>query len=166
MVLRRSLPRAMCLMALIATGCGGDEPADDRRAVEQTMRTFLTALAEGDGARACDQLTPDAKDQVVRLTAKTLDAGAASCTDALDNFARNTGADVAEKVCGARADAECRRIASEAATGVLDKTKDVELQVQVSGDAATAGPAAGPEGYDGRLRKVDGTWRVSSFQGL
>lgn len=166
MFLRRLAPLAVCLTTVISTGCGGDAPADDMGAVENTVRTYLSALASGNGDRACAQLTGAAQREAVNLSTKTLDLQVGTCADALDNFATKAGAAAADKVCGARADTECKRIASKAATRVLDGTKDAELRVQVSGDSATAGPAAGPEGYSSQLRKVDGKWLISKIRGI
>lgn len=170
MFLRRLAPLAVCLTTVISTGCGGDAPggapADDKGAVENTVRTYLSALASGNGGRACAQLTGAAQREAVNLSTKTLDLQVGTCADALDNFATKAGAAAADKVCGARADAECKRIASKAATRVLDGTKDAKLRVQVSGDSATASPAAGPEGYSSQLRKVDGKWLISKIRGI
>jgi len=166
MFLRRPAALTLCLMVVICTGCGSDEPADEKGAVEDTMRTFLNALADGNGEAACAQLTGHAQQQAIDLTVKTLNVDVATCPDALDDYVKNTGKGVADKVCGARGDDECRSLAIKTTTRVLDRTKDVEFKVQVSGNAATVGPAAGPEGYEGRLEKAQGEWLISDFRGL
>lgn len=170
MFLRRLAPLALCLTAVISTGCGGDAPggapADDKKAVENTVRTYLNALASGNGDRACAQLTGAAQGEVVELITKTLDLRVATCADALDNVAKKTGGDAAEKVCGARPEADCKRIAEKTAARVLNETKDADLRVQVSGDSATASAAAGPDGYSSELRKVDGKWLISKIRGI
>ncbi|MDQ4048270.1 MAG: hypothetical protein M3131_02665 [Actinomycetota bacterium] len=162
---------ALWPIALISAGCGGGEDrpdgrAADERAVKDTMKTYLGALADGDGNKACDQLMPEAKRQVVKLSAMTLGREAASCPAALGRLVKETGANVADEVCGARDASRCKRLAKQTAADVADELKDVETKVEVRGDSASAGPAAGPEGYEARLRKIDGEWLISNVGGL
>jgi hypothetical protein len=58
--MRRSL--ALLAVALVAAGCGRSGDRADARAV--TVR-FLGALARGDGALACAQLSPDTRAALV-----------------------------------------------------------------------------------------------------
>ncbi|MGI8429251.1 MAG: hypothetical protein ACR2OB_08090 [Solirubrobacteraceae bacterium] len=43
------------------------------------------------------------------------------------------------------------------------KLKDSAIRIDVRGDAATAVAAAGPQGYGGQLRKINGKWLISKF---
>jgi hypothetical protein len=58
--LRRSIPAALAVAscALPAAGCGSSSQSDHARTV---VKDFLSAAAKGDGAKACAQLTADAK---------------------------------------------------------------------------------------------------------
>ena len=62
--------------------------------VRDTVETYLTALADGDGERACDQLTGNARRKLVdSLTQQVPEVDATSCEDALAMVAANIGAD-------------------------------------------------------------------------
>lgn len=100
------------------------------------MKTYLEALADGDGEKACDQLTGEAKRAVLdEISGQLPEFGAASCEDALDTLAENLGED--EK----------------------SALRDAEIEVKVDGDTATARPAKGTD--DAELRKIDGKWLIS-----
>jgi pimeloyl-ACP methyl ester carboxylesterase len=53
-------PFALVLVALTLAGCGIG-PAGDREKISKTTTTYLRALAAGDTAKACAQLTPRAR---------------------------------------------------------------------------------------------------------
>jgi hypothetical protein len=48
------------LLAAVLTGCGVG-PATDEEKISETATTYLRALADGDTAKACAQLTPRAR---------------------------------------------------------------------------------------------------------
>jgi hypothetical protein len=50
----------VALLAVVLTGCGVG-PATDEEKISKTATTYLRALADGDAARACTQLTHRAK---------------------------------------------------------------------------------------------------------
>ena len=56
---RRALASALAAVALLA-GCGEEDEIKD------VGRTYFTALADGDGRKACDQLTPKARSEFAR----------------------------------------------------------------------------------------------------
>ncbi|MCB0871783.1 MAG: hypothetical protein H6531_10410 [Actinobacteria bacterium] len=56
---------------------GADDP--DARAVQETVRRYLTALVEGDGATGCASLTVAAATEFTRLAA--VDVGGATCLE-------------------------------------------------------------------------------------
>jgi hypothetical protein len=58
---RRSLALVAALSALAVAGCGRSADRDEVRAVSER---FFAALAAGDGAAACVQLSPDARDKL------------------------------------------------------------------------------------------------------
>lgn len=52
--------RGVALVALAVAGCGGGASSGGSGAAQQirsTLTTYYTAFAQGDGARACDQLS-------------------------------------------------------------------------------------------------------------
>jgi hypothetical protein len=50
----------LALVAAVVTGCGGG-PATDEEKISETATTYLRALADGDTAKACTQLTRRAR---------------------------------------------------------------------------------------------------------
>lgn len=131
------------------------------------MSAYLDALAEGDGDEACGHLTPAAKRQVAAEIQRLNPAlKSASCARTLGKLAESAGANAARQVCGTSGDAECERIARKTARDLIGGLKDVEIKVEVRGDVATAGPATGPDGYDGRLQRIDGEWLISQFASI
>jgi len=53
----RALGLSLLGLALIGAGCGGSDEAQ----IEETVKRFYRASAEGDGRKACDQLTRGAQ---------------------------------------------------------------------------------------------------------
>jgi hypothetical protein len=89
------LPPAIVALALAAAiaGCGGDDGADDADEVRQVTRDYLTALAAGNGRRACEQLTEQARREAIEtVTAAFLDAEDVTCEEAIAELS----ADIAE----------------------------------------------------------------------
>ena len=58
MTLRCSLPVGVLLLWIAIAGCGS---SDDRAAATAVAERFFAALASGDGATACDQLSVDTR---------------------------------------------------------------------------------------------------------
>jgi len=123
---------AVCAALL---GCGGS----DEDEVRDTVRTYLTAFADGDGERTCEQLTDDARSGFVdALIAQVPELPSTSCEAAVEALA-GTGAD----------------------TSVL---RDVELtEVTVDGDTATVRAKGGTA--DAELVKTDAGWRIDGGLG-
>jgi hypothetical protein len=69
----------LLLLALAVAGCGVG-PATNEENVSKTATTYLKALAEGDTATACAQLTPHARgegcDRTMRERLSSLDSDA------------------------------------------------------------------------------------------
>src|SRR3954454_2941079 len=51
------------LVALVLAGCGGGGMQSDPDAVAKTLKDAASAVADGDGDKACGYLTPDAQRQ-------------------------------------------------------------------------------------------------------
>lgn len=124
---------ACCAAAVALGACGGG----DEGAVEDTVQTYLSALANSDGATACDQLTGEAQREVVAsMRAQLPELETTTCEDGLTMLGANIGADEE----GALADVEFE-------------------SVVIDGDSATATPEAGTG--EAELVKVDGRWLIS-----
>jgi hypothetical protein len=67
---------ALALLAVVLTGCGVG-PASNEQKISKTATTYLRALADGDTAKACTQLTPRARgercEQTIRERLSGLD---------------------------------------------------------------------------------------------
>lgn len=64
------------LTVVAFAGCGGGDGSDDEQ-VRDAASSFLDAVRDGDGARACDLLGEDARDKVERFAerfGRTLDS--------------------------------------------------------------------------------------------
>ena len=83
---------AVVLAVALVVGCGGSEDSP-----EDVARTYLEAVADGDGEKACDQLTGEAQRQAVTFLAQQVpEFGATSCEDGLDMLGENLGEDEKE----------------------------------------------------------------------
>jgi hypothetical protein len=135
--MRRLLTILAVAGAAAAAGCGGgDGGGDDEERITRVVDDYLTALASGNGERACAQLTPGAqKEAVETVTAAFPDAGGMSCEDAIAELS---------------ADTDQRR----KETMLNPKVEDVA----VSGDSATARV----KGLSGtaRLQRVEDAWKL------
>jgi hypothetical protein len=136
--MRRSsvLVSPLLAVALVA-GCGGG--SSDEESVKESVRTYLSAFADGDGDRACDQLTGEAQRHAVdALRQQVPEFNATSCPDAIEAVSENIGED--EK------------------SGL----RDVEFQsVTIDGDRATARPVNATT--DAELTKTDAGWLITSL---
>ena len=131
----RGLATTIAVIALLAAllGCAG--AAHDKE-VQDTVKTYLDALAEGDGEKACDQLTATAKRGAVEALRERLpELGASSCEDGLSQLAENIG------------------------EGEKDALRDPgEIVVRISGDSATAKPENGAR--EAELNKAGDKWLI------
>jgi hypothetical protein len=127
----RTLALALGSGALLL-GCG----TSDRDRAAGTVKTYLSALADGDGKRACDQLTGQAqRDLVAGLLEKVPELAALSCPEAVRKIGALIGPD-------------------EKAT-----LTEAKIRVTLNGDRAQAIPAGGTDTVD--LVKTDGGWLIS-----
>ncbi|WP_354697166.1 hypothetical protein [Paraconexibacter sp. AEG42_29] len=76
----RAATIASVLIVGVLSGCGGDEPAGPAA----VMSTYLSAVADGDGERACAQLTEATRQATLRAAARNFpDLDAKTCGQAL-----------------------------------------------------------------------------------
>ena len=77
--MRASVPLVLVLLALAASGCGADDDT-----VRATATRFVEAVAAGDGATACAQLTPDTRAALEKESGHRCREAAADLSDALE----------------------------------------------------------------------------------
>jgi hypothetical protein len=129
---------AAMIVAVVLAGCGG---SDDEQKISDTVQTYLSALAEGDGAEACDQLTGEEAGRVFEEEATMLpELRVSSCADALSKLGDTLGGEGRQTLEGAET-----------------------TNVKVDGDSATAELVGGTRTV--HLRKDDGRWFISGGLG-
>lgn len=75
--------------SLVLPGCGG---GSEEGAVGETIETYLSALARGDGQEACDQLTgSQARTMFEGAVVQLPELQATSCADALSKLSGSLG---------------------------------------------------------------------------
>ena len=127
---------SIVVVILIATlsGCGGG--ASDNSKITSTIKSYLTAVANGNGQAACAELTPAAAQQV-RQDATSL--GATGCADAINRVSASIGA----------------------AKQALLKAKITSITI--TGSTATAQLQGGTRAP--KLQKVGGRWLIAGGLG-
>jgi hypothetical protein len=123
-------------LLVTAVGCGG---ASSASSPTDAVRSFNSAVADGDGARACDLLDGAARRELQDSTQGAIRGSCRQVIEALAAFY-----DDATK----------------------DRLRDAEVQSQPDGDRATAtfASAVTPgrrESYS--LRRTGGSWRIASL---
>jgi hypothetical protein len=122
----KRLTLSAVVLALLA-GCGGSDTPED------VTRDFLQAMADGDGERACDLLTGDARREML-VAGAFFDAGDGGCPGAIEGITETLD------------------------EGELAKLRDAEVEeVEVNGDQATVKVKDGDPAH---LRKIEGEWRI------
>ncbi len=119
------------LLAITTVGCGG---TSDSSQVASTVKAFLTALANGNGTKACDQLTASQAQTVVQLLAQQ---GVTNCAAAVSRAASSLNASDKQKLLNAKV-----------------------VNVHVSGNSATADIQGGTQ--PATLSKAGGRWYISA----
>jgi hypothetical protein len=132
---------ALVGLALLAAGCGGGGgKGSDQQQVTTAVTEFAHAFGKGDGKRACDLLTPGARDAFVSRIASLV--GTRDCAQAIGKLPAVAGPNITTPFQTARTD-----------------------QVHVSGDSATARLTAGGHSAQVNLQKRDGRWLLTRIPG-
>jgi len=140
-----AIARATALLSVVvlaALGISACGEASDEDGVTETMSTYLSALASGDGTQACEQLTgPQARLMFEDALVQLPELQATSCADALSKMAGSLGAD--EKAALEDADV---------------------VNIEVDGKTSTAEIAGGTT--TAHLEKSGDQWLISNGLGL
>jgi hypothetical protein len=150
------MKRALCLLVCATAalgGCGGDDsdPREDAAGgAEKTVREYLTALIDKDGAAACSKFTPEYQRSVLEQN---------------DAFAREARA----RTCGQLIDAitrSSRSVTFEDQPLTKDNVGKVDLETRArqSGEEwnATVTGKRGVQRYE--LETRDGRWLITKIE--
>ncbi len=154
--MRRILALLLACLLFAAVGCGGDDGGGDKKeqrssagdadGAEQTVRDYLRALVEKDGAAACAKLTPDYQRSIVEQNRDfARKAGADDCASLVDAVAKEAP----------RATFEGQPLNAE----TVEKLR-LEVKVRQSGEEqnATVTGQQGLQRYE--LFTQDGRWSI------
>jgi hypothetical protein len=99
--MRRARQIACLLLIAVVAGCGGGDDdggktqlsaEGDRKGAEQTVRDYLRALVDEDGAKACSKLTPAYQQSVLKQNAEFARRQKAdTCAELIDAITRVSG---------------------------------------------------------------------------
>jgi SnoaL-like domain len=121
--------------ALAGAGCG----ESDEEQVEDTVKAYMSAVADGDGEEACEQLTERGRREIAEgLTEVT---GGEGCAGAFESLHARAG------------ERALRRLRNAEVTSVT-----------VDGDTATLRIEDAP--HPPKLRKIDGEWKIDEFPAI
>jgi ketosteroid isomerase-like protein len=129
--------RRLALVAAVCVAVSGCAEESDEKKVRDVVRHYLTAIAKGDGERACDVMSDREQRDFVTFARVYTSFGGGGCRAAVAHVGRSANSDAVERV---------QRAAIH----------DVSIQ----GDRATARTDDGPERFV--LSRSDGAWRVES----
>lgn len=136
----------VALVALVAlAGCGGGTDPREKQAVTAAVRTFFSALADGDGRRACAELTASGQASLVASAG----AGGVACPQAIAIASRRLPAAVRQ---GLRA-IELRAVAI---SGTHASVRDDDI-TSARGDLRSV---LRP-GNITRLSRSEGSWKLT-----
>lgn len=134
MLMHRARRMAVAALAagVLLVGCGA---ADEEDNAAKPVKAYLNALAEGDGARACEQLTGRAQRELIAGLADTLpEAGVLTCEEAVEQISGIVGPDEA------------------------DMLSNAEIKVTLDGDRAKARVVEGTDTVD--VVKFEDGWLI------
>jgi hypothetical protein len=132
---------ALAALVLVA-GCGGgsEDKGSDQQQVTAAVTDFAHAFGKGDGARACELLTPGARDTFVARISSLV--GTRDCADAIGKLPAVAGASVTQPFQQGKVD-----------------------QVKVTGSSATARLTVSGHSAAVTLQKRDGDWLLTRVPG-
>jgi hypothetical protein len=137
-VIRRTCLALVWVGALVV-GCGGMSNTEQ---VKATVTTYLDALANGDGQRACNQLTGAQVRALARVAVERLpELGVTSCIDLVRSLAEQLGSD--EKATMRSADVFDITITGDTATAFLKRGNPIELRHVAGAWLISGGVTAG-----------------------
>jgi hypothetical protein len=136
--MRRTPSAALVAAAALAlAGCGGSDSPSDEAAIKTTVRVYFTAFANGDGAKACEQLDAETRSEIAGA-AKTKD-----CATALENAAKR-----------------------EELKPYLEGFRNVDIvDVTIAGNDGSAKVKAIGQTTTIPLHKIDGIWQIQGTDG-
>ena len=139
-----ALLAAPLAVALIASGCGGHgtsaKAVPDSAAAEAAVAGFAKAFAAGDGASACDLLTPAARAAFVKRVQKLVSSS--DCATGIKRIHDDAG----------------QQVTSAFATATVGAVK-------VAGATATAELRASGHSTIVHLAKQGGSWKLTALPG-
>jgi hypothetical protein len=130
--------------ALALAGCGGGGSGDEQ-AVKDTVTTFMSALARGDGATACSKATAAAQQ---RLTAQAAQAGS-NCPAIIAAISKRLPAEVKQGL----ETAQVKKVTVKGNTATV-------TDHDITSKSGNLGPFLGSGATT--LTKVGGSWKLSS----
>lgn len=131
---------ALLAIAVLVCGCGGGDKGSDQQQVTAAVTDFAHAFGKGDGAKACDLLTPAARASFVSRISNLV--GTRDCAEAIGKLPAVAGPNVTGPFQTAKVDG-----------------------VAVHGDSATARLTAGGHSATVTLKKQDGDWLLAGVPG-
>ena len=138
--MKRASSALLVLVLVAGCGGGGGDKGSDQQQATSAVTDWAHAFGKGDGPRACELLTPGARDAFVARISSLV--GTRDCADAI---------------------AKLPSVAGAAVTGPF-QTATVS-QVKVTGDKATARLNAGGHSAPVTLTKQDGDWLLTHVPG-
>jgi hypothetical protein len=128
------------VVALALAGCGGGDEAPSSGEVDDVVADYAHAFGGGDGERACELLTDEARDAFVKRVSSVV--GTTDCAEAM---------------------AKLQSFAGPTITGPFE---DATVEdVEVDGDRATADLVADGHTEEVTLESVDGDWLLTRAPG-
>jgi hypothetical protein len=157
----------LSIAALLLAGCGA---GSDSEQVESTVRAYLDAFAEGDGGRACEELTGEAFEEMyvgvisMELDRELRDPNFVPKAPKIETMSRAEARRAIIEGCPSLFE-QMLRLSRDA--GVIGGSDLESLQLAKVGDVRVRGDRAYVrlEGAGGvpTLRKVDGEWKIAKL---
>lgn len=138
-MIRFRAPVAVLAAAVALAGCGGGSKSESEKA-RDAVKQYIAAFTGGDGAKACELMTKQTREQfVARVSVLT---GTGDCGTAVKRLSQKAGPQILE---------------------ALKKAKVGNARIQ--GNAGTVPLTSGPNRTDTQVLKEGGDWKVTSVPG-